>query len=155
MNGQQSCESLKRERDELKREVEEARYEAERESERRDRERQTQRQEREQERRRQLPSNRLYNGDVTDFEEAVQCHIAACEQEVAIPEPDDSDGLRDTITRCNQTMRESIGRAGRARAVYQRITAETEERITAALRDEGLEEWATCLESGDYSSMAI
>jgi hypothetical protein len=155
MYGTQSCESIKRERDDLQRQMDDMRSEAERESERQYRERETRRREREEERRRQTPSNRLYHGDVTGFGEAVDCHIAACQQEITSPEPGDSEDLRATIERCNNTMNKSISEASRAKEIYHQITSETEARIAQALRVEGLTDWAECLESGDYSSMAI
>ena len=105
--------------------------------------------------RRRQPSNRLYNGDVTDFSEAVSCHISACEQEIEIPRSDDDEDMRKTIERCNTTMRESITRARQARTIYEQITTETNLRISEALTDAGLTEWAECLIAGDYSSMAI
>lgn len=52
-------------------------------------------------------------------------------------------------------MNESIAQANKARQIYDQITAETEARIVQALTDAGLSEWAECLESGDYSAMAI
>ena len=75
--------------------------------------------------RRRQPSNRLYNGDVTDFSDAVSCHISACEHEIELPRFDDDEDMRRTIESCNTTMRESISRARQARAIYERITAET------------------------------
>lgn len=105
--------------------------------------------------RRRLPTNRLYHGDVTDFSEAVGCHIAACENEITSPQPDDDESMRKTIEHCNQTMSESIAQANKARQIYDQITAETEARIVEALTTAGLTEWAECLESGDYSPMAI
>lgn len=105
--------------------------------------------------RRCQPSNRLHNGDVTDFSDAVSCHISACQQEIDVPRPDDDEEMRRTIEHCNTTMRESISRAKQARALYDHITAETKTRISEALTNAGLTDWAECLESGDYSSMAI
>ncbi len=105
--------------------------------------------------RRRVPSNRLYNGDVTDFSDAVSCHISACEHEIETPRSDDDEEMRRTIERCNTTMKESIRRANHARAIYAQITAETKTRISEALTNAGLTDWAECLESGDYSSMAI
>lgn len=105
--------------------------------------------------RRRQPSNRLYNGDVTTFSDAVSCHITACEHEIETAWPDDDDDMRRTIERCNVTMRESISRANQARAIYDQITAETTKRISDALTHAGLTDWAECLETGDYSSMAI
>jgi len=32
--------------------------------------------------RRRQPSNRLYNGDITSFSDAVSCHISACQHEI-------------------------------------------------------------------------
>ena len=107
------------------------------------------------ERRRRQPSNRLYNGDVTDFSDAVSCHISACEHEIESPRVDDDEDMRRTIERCNTTMRESISRAKQASAIYEQITAETHIRISQALTDAGLSDWAECLVTGDYSSMAI
>jgi hypothetical protein len=131
------------------------RTEAERLRER-DRDRDTQlRRKTNDEMRRRQPSNRLYNGDVTDFSDAVSCHISACEQEMQTPRPDDDDDMRRTIERCNTTMRESISRAKQAHAIYDQITAETKTRISDALTNAGLTDWAECLNSGDYSSMAI
>ena len=105
--------------------------------------------------RRRQPSNRLYNGDVTTFSDAVSCQITACEQEIEPVWPDDDDVLRRTIERCNGTMRESISRANQARAIYDQIMAETTNRISDALTHAGLTDWAECLDTGDYSSMAI
>jgi hypothetical protein len=105
--------------------------------------------------RRRLPSNRLYHGEVTDFSDAVNCHIAACEQEITSAHPDDDDVMRKTIESCNRTMSESIAEAKRAREIYDRITAETENRIVEALNEAGLTDWARCLQNDDYSPMAI
>jgi len=105
--------------------------------------------------RRRLPTNRLYHGDVTDFSEAVGCHIAACQNEITSPHPGDDDDMIRTIEHCNQSMSESIAQANKARQIYDQITAETETRIVEALTSAGLTEWAECLESGDYSPMAI
>ena len=105
--------------------------------------------------RRRRPSNRLYNGDVTDFSDAISCHISACEHEIEIPRFDDDEDMRRTIESCNTTMRESISRARQAHAIYERIIAETNIRISQALTDAGLTDWAECLVAGDYSSMAI
>ena len=105
--------------------------------------------------RRRQPSNRLYNGEVTDFSEAVSCHISACQHEIDTPQFDDDEDMRRTIERCNTTMRESISRARQASAIYEQITAETNIRISQALIDVGLTDWAECLVAGDYSSMAI
>lgn len=155
----QTCESVKRECDRLKRDLEDIRYQQELESERQYREqvreRENRQREREEARRRAMPSNRLYHGEVTDFREAVRCHVAACEQEIVSPLADDDEEMRRTVERCNKTMSESILRAQKAGETYDRITRETHARIAEALRAAGLEEWATCLESGDYSSMAI
>lgn len=105
--------------------------------------------------RRRLPSNRLYHGEVTDFSEAVTCHIAACQQEITTPYADDDDDTRRITESCNRTMRESIAEATRAQEIYDRITAETENRIVQALNEAGLNDWAQCLENDDYSPMAI
>lgn len=105
--------------------------------------------------RRGQPSNRLYHGDVTDFSDAVNCHITACQHEIEIPRPDDDEDMRRTIERCNTTMTESITRAKQARHIYDQITAETRTRIAEALKNASLTDWAECLETGDYSPMAI
>ena len=105
--------------------------------------------------RRGQPSNRLYHGDVTDFSDAVNCHITACQHEIEIPRPDDDEDMRRTIERCNTTMTESITRAKQARHIYDQITAETRTRISEALTNAGLTDWAECLDTGDYSPMAI
>lgn len=149
---QESCESIKRERDDLRDQVETERHERERrqQCERDERDRQ-----RAEARRRANPSNRLYNGEVADFDEAVNCHVAACQQEITSPDADDSEEMRKSIEHCNQSLTESMTRARRAQSVYDQITSETEKRIAEALRAEGLDDWATCLESGDYSRMAI
>ena len=105
--------------------------------------------------RRRQHSNRLYNGEVTDFSDAISCHISACEHEIETPQFDDDEDMRRTIERCNTTMRESISRAKQASAIYEQITAETNLRISQALIDLGLTDWAECLIAGDYSSMAI
>jgi len=105
--------------------------------------------------RRRQPSNRLYNGDVTDFSDAVGCHIAACEHEIEAPRCDDDEDMRRTIERSNTTMRESISRAKQASAIYEQITKENNIQISHALTDAGLTDWAECLVAGDYSSMAI
>ena len=105
--------------------------------------------------RRRQPSNCLYNGEITDFSDAVSCYISACEHEIETPQFVDDEGMRRTIERCNTTMRESISRAKQASAIYKQITAETNIRISQALTDAGLTEWAECLVAGDYSSMAI
>ena len=148
----ESCESIKRERDDLRYQLDQERDDRERrerqEREQRDRQR-------EEIRRRANPSNRLYNGEVEDFGEAVRCHVAACRQEITSPAPDDDEDMRRTIESCNKTMNESIAQAHRAKEIHDQITSETEQRIAEALRTEGLDDWATCLESGDYSRMAI
>ena len=105
--------------------------------------------------RRRQPSNRLYYGDVTDFSDAIACHISACQQEIETPRLDDDDDMRRTIESSNRSMRESINRAKQARHIYERITAETKSRISEELTNDDLTDWAECLESGDYSSMAI
>lgn len=149
---QESCETIKRERDDLQ-------FQLDREREDRERRQQREREEREQQRieqrRRANPSNRLYNGEVEDFGEAVRCHVAACRQEITSPAPDDDEDMRRTIESCNQTMNESIAQAHRAKEIYDQITSETESRIVEALRTEDLDAWADALASGDYSRMAI
>ena len=105
--------------------------------------------------RRRQPSNRLYNGEVTEFSDAVSCHISACEHELETPRFDDEEDMRRTIERSNTTMRESISRAKQASAIYEQITKEHDIRISQALTDAGLTDWAECLVAGDYSSMAI
>lgn len=149
---QESCESVKRERDDLQ-------FQLDREREDRERRQQRERQEREQQRaeprRRANPSNRLYSGEIDDFEEAARLHVAACQQEITSPVAGDNEEMRQAIESCNKTMSESILQAQRAQVIYERITSETERRIAEALRAEGLDDWATCLESGDYSGMAI
>lgn len=148
----ESCETIKRERDDLQFQVDREREERER---RQERERQEREQQREESRRRANPSNRLYSGEIDDFEEATRLHVAACQQEITSPVADDNEEMRRAIESCNKTMGDSILQAQRAQAIYDRITSETEKRITEALRAEGLDDWATCLESGDYSRMAI
>lgn len=148
----ESCETIKRERDDLQFQLD-----AEREERRR---RQRREHEEAEERRKEIqrranPSNRLYNGEVVDFDEAVLCHVAACQREITSPAADDGEGMREAIESCNRSMGESIAQAHRAQAIYDQITSETEKRIGEALRAEGLDDWATCLESGDYSRMAI
>jgi hypothetical protein len=141
------------------RELEDAQYDAERyrdEAERlrrRENERHAeQERQRKENRQRNDPSNRLYNGDVTDFREAVNCHVAACQREIT-PITDDAD--RELSEKCNAAMREGIANANKAREIFDRITKETDARIIDELRAAGLTEWADCLASGDYSSMAI
>ena len=150
--GSESCESIKRERDDLQ-------FQLDREREDRERRQETERREREQQRaevrRRANPSNRLYSGEIDDFREATWLHVAACQQEITSPVADDNEEMRRAIESCNKTMSESILRAQRAQAIYDQITSETEKRIAEALRAEALDDWATCLESGDYSRMAI
>jgi hypothetical protein len=144
-----------RELDTARQDVEYYRDEAE---QLRDRERERQEEQRRQAQesmQRRTPSNRLFNGEVTDFADAVRCHIAACEAEMTTLRPDEGEEMRKTIESCNQTMREAITRANQARQIYDRITAETETRIVEALQAAGLTEFADCLESGDYSPMAI
>lgn len=148
----ESCDAVRRERDDLRHQVEQEREERER---RQRREREEHEQQRLEQRRRANPSNRLYNGEVSDFHEAVRCHVAACEQEVMSPDQDDDEEMRRTIESCNKTMGEAISRAYRANAIYDRITRETNERIAEALRTEGLDDWADALSNGDYSRMAI
>lgn len=148
----ESCESVKRERDDLRFQLDAEREERERQQERERREREQQRIEA---RRRASPSNRLYNGEVADFDDAVRCHVAACQQEITSPAADDDEDMRQTIENCNQTLNKSIAQAHRARAIYDQIASETEKRIAEALRSESLNDWANCLESGDYSPMAV
>ena len=76
------------------------------------------------------PSNRLYHGDVTDFSDAVNCHISACQNEIELPRHDDDEDIRRTIERCNTTMTESITRAKQALHIHDQITAETRTRIS-------------------------
>lgn len=153
---QESCETIRRERDDLRRELDDQRHEAERKSDQEYRERERQRKERE---RAMSPSNRLYNGEVSDFEEATRLHVMACESERDCgsmkPTPDDDDKERAVLAGITANLNESIEQASRARAIYHKITEETKARIVEALTAEGLDDWATCLESGDYSSMAI
>lgn len=148
----ETCEAVKRERDDLRDQLDAERDRREREAQRERDERERQRAEF---RRRANPSNRLYNGEVSDFGEAVRCHVAACQQEITSPDADDNEEMRRSIESCNKSMSESINQARRAQAIYDRITSETEKRIAEALRAEDLDDWATCLESGDYSRMAI
>lgn len=148
----ESCESVKRERDDLRYELEWEREDRER---RERQEREGRDRQREEMRWRANPSNRLYNGEVNDFGEAVRCHVAACWQEITSPAPDDDEHMRSTIESCNKTMNESIAQAHRAKEIYDQITSETEQRIAEALRAEDLDEWADALTSGDYSRMAI
>jgi hypothetical protein len=144
------------------RELEDARYEAERlrdqleAKERRDAREQREREERrKQERRERDPSNRLYNGDVRDFHEAVECHLACCQREITQLLEGDSPELRECTVKCNDAMREGIAKANSAREIYDRIVTDAKKNAVAAMREAGLTEWADCVESGDYSSMAI
>jgi hypothetical protein len=143
---------VKRERDDLRYQLDQERDDRER---RQQREREERDQQRAEMRRRANPSNRLYSGEVEDFTEATRLHAAACQQEITRPAPDDNEEMRKTIESCNRTMSESISQALRAQAIYYKITRETNERISEALRAEDLDVWAECLESGDYSRMAI
>lgn len=152
----ESCETIKRERDDLRSQLDAERDERERhwEHERRVRE-----QQRAEARRRANPSNRLYNGDASGFEEATRLHVLACESERDCesmkPTPDDDEKERGVLAGITANLNESIEKANRARAIHNKITEETKQRIVEALNAEGLDDWANCLESGDYSSMAI
>src|SRR5262245_42419958 len=154
MSGE-TCTQIKRERDDLRRQIDDQRYEAEMEADRQYRQRERERKERQ----RQLnPSNRLYNGDVNDFETAVGCHIAACEEEkrsiVSLQQSDDDDQARKLDGQCKQSLNQSIDKAVRARAIYLIEIEKAYQQVAQELHDAGLEDWADCLKSGDYSSMA-
>lgn len=152
----ETCDAVKRERDDLRDQLADERDRRERQEERDRDERERQRKERQ---RAMSPSNRLYNGDVSDFEEAARLHVMACESERDCesmkPTPDDDEKERSVLAGITANLNESIEKANRARAIYRQITAETKTRIAEALRAEDLDDWATCLESGDYSGMAI
>lgn len=145
---------------EARAEAEHHRYEAEelrRQEVEREMERvRDERRRRDQERRNLMPSNRLYNGEVSDFREAVKLHIAACQQELELPWPDDDEALSKEIDdKCNQALRDSVARAQQASAVYNRIMRSAEAEVLKALKSEGLEDWAECFETADYSTLAI
>lgn len=148
----ESYETIKRERDDLQYQLDQEREDRER---RQRREREETEGRRKEIRQRANPSNRLYSGEVGDFTEATRLHAAACQQEITSPAQDDDEEMRKTIESCNRTMSESISQALRAQAIYDKIIRETNERIAEALRAEELDAWAECLESGDYSRMAI
>ena len=152
----ESCEAIKRERDDLRRELDDQRYQAELKAEQGYRERERRRKERQ---RAMSPSNRLYNGGVSDFKEATRLHVMACESERDCesmkPTPDDDERERSILAGITANLNESIEKAKRAQAIYTKITEETNARVVEALKADGLEDWANCLESGDYSSMAI
>jgi hypothetical protein len=144
------------------RELEDARYEAERlrdqleAKERREaREQRDREEQRKRERRERDPSNRLYNGDVRDFHDAFQCHVVCCQREITPVLETDPPELRDCTVKCNDAMREGIAKANQAREIYDRIVTDAKKNAVAAMREAGLTEWADCVESGDYSSMAI
>src|SRR5437868_13228727 len=138
-------------------EAEQSRRELELERDHRRRESQRQQDERERERkesrRRNDPSNRLYNGDVSDFREAVACHTACLARELSASDGEVFD--KELNERCNQTTRERIAAANKALEIYNTITAEALNRAAVALREAGLIDWADCLEQEDYSPMAV
>ena len=144
------------------RELEDARYEADRlrdqleRYERAERDREREREEQRKEQRRQNdPSNRLYNGDVTDFYDAVRCHISCLQREITHVLASDSEELQDCTRKCNETMREGMIAANKAREIYERVVTNARKNAAAEMRAAGLSDWADCVESGDYSRMAI
>jgi hypothetical protein len=143
-------------------ELRDAKYEAERyrrdvdDLRRRESEREKERdRQRDTERRQRDPSNRLYNGDVGDFSDAIRCHIACLQREIVSENPGEEPGLRELTKRTNATMREAISSANRACNIYDAVMRDAQSRVVADLRAAGLDDWADCLESGDYSSMAV
>lgn len=138
--------------DRLQSEIEDYRAAENRRAEQRERERK-------ESRRDAMPSNRLYHNEVRDFDDAVQCHIAACENEMGDPQPGDSPELIEMTNRCNGHMREAIAKDQQASAIYDTVMGEGMKQLKAqtakALRDADLSDWAECLEQDDYSAMAI
>jgi hypothetical protein len=150
------CRKLEQENERLKREERERRYELEAaqearwERERRERmERDRQRQE---EREAARPSNRLYRGDCESFEDAMNCLAAAARAEIV------SDPQSDAERKCNAAMAAYEARAARCRLEYAAAIQAAEADLIRRWRAAGdatLEEIADCLESGDYSPLAI
>lgn len=139
------------------RQIQDAEYEADRARDEADRlrrqmarDKDDREEQRKEEHRRAHPSNQLYNGEVTDFREAVQLRIAALSGEIIPPAADDPPELKECMLKCNDSMREGIMEAQRAKEVYERIMASIEGQIVEALRQENLKHWVDCLSSGDY-----
>jgi len=103
--------------------------------------------ERERQRRESHPSNRLYNGEVADFREAIRCQIAALEIELRLSRQWDVKG--------SSIFQKSIADANRALEIYDRVMKDAEKQVVEELKKEKLDEYADCLNSGDYTGLAI
>lgn len=135
----------------LRREIDDLRYEQQQREEREQYLRDKERREREERRRAALPSNRLYNGEVSDFCEAMDCVIAACGREIVEPESD-------ADRKCNQSLIELSEIAAACRDEYRAAMKMAEEALIAKWRESGdadKSNIADCLEGGDYSPLAI
>lgn len=106
------------------------------------------------------PSNRLYNGDVRTFREAIRTVEAACDFERHISEAYNASlGPDEQHERCPEDIFDDFKAVARqALAIYEREVGEAEQRAIAAMRatgNEDLRRFAACLESGEYSDLAI
>ncbi len=144
------------------RELREAREDAERyqrdleDMRRRDRQRDEERErQRKEDRRRRDPSNRLYNGDIGDFREAVQAHTACLRREIVPCSPDHVGEMRELDERCNESMRNGIKDAELAERIYCDTLRAATAQAVKNLRDAKLDLFADCLEDGDYSRLAV
>lgn len=108
-------------------------------------------------------SNRLYRGEVSDFQEAMDCVIAMCHQEKVRGVDGEGESLGDDL---NSSLDNYAEAARRCRTEYfQRVRvrlAAIEQELIGALADqwdatdnEDMQRIAACLRSGDYSDLAI
>lgn len=131
--------------DNARREADEARYEVDELLRQRDREAELRAERRRQEMRDQMPSNRLYRGEISNTREAIEAHIAALRHEAArdyAPEPPDSDApdaLKEEVPwpkwiaeaeECLREYDDAVGSAERALAERWKVAPEGSYRHT-------------------------
>lgn len=99
------------------------------------------------------PSNRLSRGEVTDFLSAMRCVIAQCEYEEGF-----STGGEASDFKLMSGLKEWKAKARKAMEMHAEIVKKAERQLSDALRATGDDEmisFADCLDSEDYSPLAI
>lgn len=143
-----SLERLERENRQLQDEIYERDRQREREADERERQR-------EQDRRANHPSNRLYNGLVRDFREAVRLHIHLLEGERAFEEREFSEEERQQFG-APARWAEWIDTANRCLAEFDAAVGEAERQLAAKWQaDEATKQFGDALAAHDYSGLAI
>jgi len=98
------------------------------------------------------PSNDLQNREDLTFESAMTLYREQHRREFGMHHPD---ATPEEIQRSDEEMQAANLRVNTALEIYHRVMSEARKQIDAELRAADMEDFATALETGDYSGLAI